>query len=1267
MFLRHLSSSSFRSWTQPLSPTLLVLALVAGSGVGATALAATAEERDQHFDALTAVLEKDFRLTGERQRAAFAAAGYPEDAWFRKSLDWYAAVKAKSGSIDPSKIAEFDKTITALRSELDAGEESGKLPEPVAKLLAGAGSLTVGLQRDLATFFNPDEAPPIAPRAADRVTIAKGQVLGLIAATDKEWKKALAKIKANAEGDKLGMEGKEGDPKTLAALQQSTMLRFDAIKPVFTAYSSLREVISRGQEFGLDAATVGAANTWMKGFLKENAAMIGDWEYNYGDYFAYLKAYIDIVALESVRQAIPNAKLDDLEGSLQGVTSIDPKGYKGAAREDLQTLQVRCWSALMRTRLELSLVETDKGKSDRHLAKGLEFFSQFKETYRGQKEMTPSAIDPTRAFYVGQLWLVATRLALAKGDNGMATTLLGEVAANRKSQASDFARGWLLKTTGSGGAGGNDWGKPTSPADPAQTISIAQALLREANASVDEKVKRSQWLTAATILRGGVLGVSTAYSDQFVDVGPEVYKAYADCLMKLELRYQAALVAEEGLRAVSLRITKEANPWKKAGAWTESGKKVQSLAKNAMAYASGLASRAKGSAAGSVQSDVIELVQKIAPELAGQNAEEVLISNDIYDGNWDSVISKSREFLKKYPTQQPKAYSWMVAAYSGSYDAAKKAKDDAKAKTISAEMQTATAAMEKEAQAELAKKPDADRTRDWMRVLSTVQAAKLSSLLANDQFADVLTTYGPDFWKNPPADEALRARVLRGLCTAVNGAEATRIKDEKAKADPQSLIAAWKNYQVAYASYRRFLPSIKDVQEHDKTQRFGKTMAGGINTVSFLADALSKQKDAPAELAEVLKQSRRAFADLFEPTIGPTDKPTTILFVADTLWTIDEHGRALHLYELFQKVIDADKELQGFIAEPKEPLDAVQATLGSRPELANDWAKVRDLVEDKPGLADLIKQGEPPEKWGEKKRNFSDALVALRAFKTKAEELKSKLGADGWAKGEAAIKALDKLLVSSLQKVNNKAKLAQGYRETGDAVKARELYSELYAYEPENPAYAAAFVDIVLDQVRTDPAKVNKDEIDKAREIARGIRNDAGTNLDLFWQASVQVMELSLALGDAKTVNESLKFNAVNQSGPTADLVQPRVMPDERQVGDDKRVHRARNALAVELATRYLSLFKGNGVTVPVPLRIDQVTLPDGTSATLFVPTDAPKFEAKTATNQDDVEVVVFVEQGASTEVPKAVAPAAAPAPVSAAPVTPAPAPAPAPAPEKKP
>jgi hypothetical protein len=1223
------------------SPTLLALALLAGGGWSTLAGAAeggSQELRDEHFQAITGALDKDFRLTAARQQAIFAKHNYPDDTWHRKALEWYSALRAKNATKDPAKVAAFDKIAASLRSELDAAEEAGRLPEAVSRLLSAAGNQTTQLVKDIAEFMQVDEAQPTVPRAPERIAIAQGQIQALIESMRRNWAKGTAKIRAADAQFAAALAGDEN------ATRAATMLLFEVVRNAYTAHTALREIATRGQDFGLDPRPV---RDFLKAFSKEIFVQLGDWEFNFGDYHPYLKAYANVLLIEAVRQQVPNAVLEDLEGGLQTVIQIPLKEFKTPAdREDINQLQIKCWTALLRARLELALSEPDKAKAAKQVEKGLEHFATFRDFVKGQKEMTPASGNLGRAWFLGQLWITAARLQMAKGDDGAAKSLLAEVAANKATVASDLARGWLSKDGGNSAA---EWGKPTIAVEPAQAINIAKALRKEASATIDPKLRRAQLMSAAVQLRGGVLGVSGTYADQFIDYAPELYFLYALTLSNLELRYHAALVAEQGLRVLAPRITKDANPWKKGAAWTESGRFAQLLARNAMSWASQLASRAKGSGVGALQSDVIELVKRISPEDAGQSADETLILNDLADKNWERVISGSKEFLKRYPTAQPKAYAWTISAYSGWYDEAKKAKDEARAKQVADNLQAAAGAMASEAKAELDKKPAPDRARDWLRVLSTVQTAKLSVALANEQYTDVLNTFGSEFWKNPPADETLRARVLRGLTTAVGQSEAKRVADDKAKNDPQSLLAAYAQYDIAYGAFRKFLPSIKDPAERERTQRFGKNMVNAFNTIATLADGLAKAPGAPPQLPDIARQSRRAVADLLEPTITEKDKPGTILFCANVLWELDEHERAVRLYELYQKVLDADTELTTFNANPKPVLDAVEAAVGGRPELKGEWAKTRDLVEDRPELKDLIRQGETEEKWGEKKANFSDALASLKEFRSKSEGLKAKLGAEGWAAADNALKQLDKLLLASSQRLIIESRLAKGYRELGKSEAARQIYSELYNYDPANPEYAAAYVDIVIDELK-QATKLNQEDVKKARDIARGIRNDAGKNRELYWQASTQVMELSLALSDSKDVNDKLAFDAVNRSSPADDLILPRTLPDDRQTGDAKGVRKAKNALAIELVNRYLKLFTGNGITAKPSFRIDEVVVGDKTW-TLFVPADGPKYEGQVVPNRDDIEVTVFVPAGESavTERPTALPEGASPAPVAPA------------------
>ena len=105
-----------------------------------------------------------------------------------------------------------------------------------------------------------------------------------------------------------------------------------------------------------------------------------------------------------------------------------------------------------------------------------------------------------------------------------------------------------------------------------------------------------------------------------------------------------------------------------------------------------------------------------------------------------------------------------------------------------------------------------------------------------------------------------------------------------------------------------------------------------------------------------------------------------------------------------------------------------------------------------------------------------------------------------------------------------------------------------------------------------------------------------------------------------------MRFLSVDHSDPSHDLVLPMVLGDSAQTGDDKRIRRARNALSVELARRYLALFAAPGVTEKAPFAIQE--LPGEKPLTIFVPIDAPRFTLVTLPNADEVDTTIVVEEG---------------------------------------
>ena len=133
-------------------------------------------------------------------------------------------------------------------------------------------------------------------------------------------------------------------------------------------------------------------------------------------------------------------------------------------------------------------------------------------------------------------------------------------------------------------------------------------------------------------------------------------------------------------------------------------------------------------------------------------------------------------------------------------------------------------------------------------------------------------------------------------------------------------------------------------------------------------------------------------------------------------------------------------------------------------------------------------------------------------------------------------------------------------------------------------------------------------------------------------------------MGEVKVVNDSLSFLRRDRSDLSRDLISPPIY------GDDKRARRPQNALATQLARRFLGLYEKNGVTEKPAFKIGEVDN-NGSAMTLFTDPDAPTFEVKTMLTPDEDEVMAVVATDGSTPVPKpptAADPAPAPVPESA-------------------
>ncbi len=228
----------------------------------------------------------------------------------------------------------------------------------------------------------------------------------------------------------------------------------------------------------------------------------------------------------------------------------------------------------------------------------------------------------------------------------------------------------------------------------------------------------------------------------------------------------------------------------------------------------------------------------------------------------------------------------------------------------------------------------------------------------------------------------------------------------------------------------------------------------------------------------------------------------------------------------------------------------------------------------------------------------------------------------------AQIDPLKDLATTLAQEIQAKRRVAQFDRESGKGEDARKLYIELNHYNPDDPEFSSAMVEIVLDDLRKG-VNVPPAQIDKARKISAGIRDDpANKDPFIFWTAQIQVLELSVAMHDLANVNDALKACS-NHGDPSDYLIAPGVPKDAKLRGDDPHVRRAKNALAVALAKRYLAIYHAGPEITVKPTFDYQAIAVDGKSYDLFITAGAPEGIIGTPVeNAEGDPVVEFLAPG---------------------------------------
>ena len=145
---------------------------------------------------------------------------------------------------------------------------------------------------------------------------------------------------------------------------------------------------------------------------------------------------------------------------------------------------------------------------------------------------------------------------------------------------------------------------------------------------------------------------------------------------------------------------------------------------------------------------------------------------------------------------------------------------------------------------------------------------------------------------------------------------------------------------------------------------------------------------------------------------------------------------------------------------------------------------------------------------------------------------KSSSWAENYERAQAELEQLAQIAQSAYLRFKVMENLLQFYRAAGEPEKAVDYARELYVYDPRNSRFQAGFVEAVLDAALRGEA--GQAELQGARTIAVQVRNKLKNGEDkvAYWDAIVQVHELSLLLNEPEKVQRALTIDGQRKRFP---------------------------------------------------------------------------------------------------------------------------------------
>ena len=1163
-------------------------------------MAATSVERDSHFWTVKRLIDKELEMVASPELATFKAVGYPEGDKYGDAL---RLLYCRAFQLDDPKLGE----------EIQGLEKSiGTFSDPAINELvsdevnaAWVQRFSMPIQRELQLVL---PAKKLGPEQLERINKRIGLLIDKTKFALVELEK---KVGTNAADEEKYDNGELPDDQINAVIEKGIILRLEYANAFYNSYMALREVLYRGEEYGIDKAPVEA---YMKEFIGtyEQIQKYDNWSYNYGDSNILLKHRLQIMLTEPVRTGHKYGNYDTAVGGMADIMDAPLDQFPSKFKTQVRALQLNVLMDVLYFHYALQgnrehLIEMDKknaigSKHRRGVNKERPNYAEVGikmwERYYTEWELADTLRkDKKLTHIVAQAYFVAGNLYSQAGQVPKALNLIKEISdiKPRHFYYGNASR-WKSRYMTPDINREVSFQSPVEMVDPVQILESVNDIFAEARSTENAAQRKKMFLDAAVSLRNAVYSLQDpSNSKLWFKLGPTAYYQLAYALYKVEMYDHAALISMEGAEVFESYFKRSSrNPFKNdKGEYNSNVEGLKKLVQNLSPYAAQWRRVDGSEAVTGLYRDAIRLLDVYKGIVPPPNPKSAIIVL-VQEGEYDEALVKLDDFSKEKINDSDKIWCARIKAYClylmWDVVVKKSGVDSEKAKGVGGKLDAALADID----STLEKLKDA---KDTAEEASKAKQMKISisvgKAIRAKEWLKVLLALDDKYWENPPEESAILQRVAGQMCTAsyYYHAELLKLKDA------EKTIEIWPHL-------RRTLTALNLAKEKSGAlmTNASKALAKTYKNIGTLADWFVENRGKNGvpdfnfgQMNKIVTQAPLSYGNLMWDLVYKNNNDLEqVRGVARTLQRGNDPTRAAILYEQYLTAVQDDAALMSFRDNPKETVDTVGDVIMASPlsSLKDKWGKVRDLMVDKPGFreGEYKDRGGTTEKLSEEKADYYLATQELEKMLKSVDASRASLGA-GYEKLKNAL--------TGLRDISNQLSIyyvimdytVQAYLAIDKMDNALPYIKALIAYDPIHPRYRSLNVEIVLRALGGNNPP-SKEAIMDARSIAAEQMADFKGRPDKvkdYWLAYCQACELTAALGkpeEIKKINKSLGRHR-------ADSVTPVVFDLAEDNGDE--THTARDQESAGLIQRYLKLYDVKGITYPKPFAVsadeDQVMI----------------------------------------------------------------------------